>query len=189
MASDGGVDYIVMEYVAGKTLKELIPPEGLPISEAGGYAIQLAGALAVAHAAGLIHRDIKPANIMVTNDGQVKVLDFGLAKQLIPAGADSLDAEQSVPGMLVGTVSYMSPEQTRGEPLDARSIFLLSARSFMRLSRASWLSGPPACYRRCTKSRCMIHRHRRGSSRAFPCGWNKSSCGACGNRSRIATSR
>ena len=121
MASDGGVDYIVMEYVAGKTLKELIPPEGLPISEAGGYAIQLAGALAVAHAAGLIHRDIKPANIMVTNDGQVKVLDFGLAKQLIPAGADSLDAEQSVPGMLVGTVSYMSPEQTRGEPLDARS--------------------------------------------------------------------
>src|SRR5208282_6650058 len=117
--------------------------------------------------------DIKPANIMVTNDGQVKVLDFGLAKQLIPAGADSLDVGQSVPGMLVGTVSYMSPEQMRGQ------IFLLSARSFMRLSRASCLSGPPACYRRCTKSRCMIHRHRRGSSRAFPCGWNKSSCGAC----------
>ena len=121
MVSDGGVDYLVMEYVAGKTLKELIRPEGLPISEAGGYAIQLAGALAVAHAAGLIHRDIKPANIMVTNDGQVKVLDFGLAKQLTPAGADSLDAGQSIPGMLVGTVSYMSPEQTRGEPLDARS--------------------------------------------------------------------
>src|SRR5580692_2996906 len=121
MASDGGVDYLVMEYVAGKTLKEMIPPEGLSISEAGGYAIQLAGALAVAHAAGLIHRDIKPANIMVTNDGQVKVLDFGLAKRLTPAGADSLDAGQSLPGMLVGTVSYMSPEQTRGEPLDARS--------------------------------------------------------------------
>ena len=121
MASDGGVDYLVMEYVAGKTLKELICPEGLPISEAGGYAIQLVGALAVAHAAGLIHRDIKPANIMVTNDGQVKVLDFGLAKQLIPVGADSLDAGQSIPGVLVGTVSYMSPEQTRGEPLDARS--------------------------------------------------------------------
>jgi serine/threonine protein kinase len=120
MASDGEVDYLVMEYVAGKTLKQLIRPEGLPISEAGGYAIQLAGALVVAHAAGLIHRDIKPANIMVTNDGQVKVLDFGLAKQLIP-GADSLDAGQSVPGMLVGTVSYMSPEQTRGEPLDGRS--------------------------------------------------------------------
>src|SRR6202161_3419318 len=121
MASDGGVDYLVMEYVAGKTLKELIPPEGLSISEAGGYAIQLAGALAVAHAGGLIHRVHKPANIMVTNDGQVKVLDFGLAKRLTPAGADSLDAGQSVPGMLVGTVSYMSPEQTRGEPLDARS--------------------------------------------------------------------
>jgi eukaryotic-like serine/threonine-protein kinase len=121
MATDGGVDYLVMEYVAGKTLKELIPAEGLPISEAGGYAIQLAGALAVAHAAGLIHRDIKPANIMVTNDGQVKVLDFGLAKQLTPAGADSLDSGQSLWGTLVGTVSYMSPEQTRGEPLDARS--------------------------------------------------------------------
>jgi eukaryotic-like serine/threonine-protein kinase len=128
MASDGGVDYLVMEYVAGKTLKELIRPEGLPISEAGGYAIQLAGALAVAHAAGLIHRDVKPANIMVTNDGQVKVLDFGLAKQLTPVGADSLDAGQSVPGMLVGTVSYMSPEQTRGEPLDVRSdIFALGS--------------------------------------------------------------
>jgi serine/threonine-protein kinase len=121
MVSDGGADYLVMEYVAGKTLKELIRPEGLPISEAGGYAIQLAGALAVAHAAGLIHRDIKPANIMVTNDGQVKVLDFGLAKRLTPAGADSLDAGQTIAGMLVGTVSYMSPEQTRGEALDARS--------------------------------------------------------------------
>jgi eukaryotic-like serine/threonine-protein kinase len=121
MASDGGVDYLVMEYVAGKTLKGLMRPEGLPISEVVGYAIQLAGALAVAHAAGLVHRDIKPANIMVTNDGQVKVLDFGLAKQLTPAGTDSLDAEQTVPGMLLGTVAYMSPEQTRGEPLDARS--------------------------------------------------------------------
>ena len=120
MASDGELDYLVMEYVAGKTLKELIGPEGLLISEAGGYAIQLAGALAVAHAAGLIHRDIKPANIMVTNDGQVKVLDFGLAKLLTPAGADSL-VVQTVSGMLMGTVSYMSPEQTRGEPLDARS--------------------------------------------------------------------
>jgi serine/threonine protein kinase/tetratricopeptide (TPR) repeat protein len=121
IANDGGVDYLVMEYVTGTTLKELIRPEGLPISQAGGYAIQLAGALAVAHAAGLIHRDIKPANIMVTNDGQVKVLDFGLAKLTTSAGADSFDATQTVPGMVVGTVSYMSPEQTRGEPVDARS--------------------------------------------------------------------
>jgi eukaryotic-like serine/threonine-protein kinase len=121
IANDGGLDYLVMEYVPGKTLKDLIRPEGLPISEAGSYAIQLAGALAVAHAAGLIHRDIKPANIMVTNEGQVKVLDFGLAKQLTSVGADSLDAVGTVPGMLMGTVSYMSPEQTRGEPLDARS--------------------------------------------------------------------
>src|SRR6202167_550889 len=127
MASDGEVDYLVMEDVAGKQVKEVTLAEGLPISEAGGYAIQLAGALAVAHAAGLIHRDIKPANIMVTNDGQVKVLDFGLAKQLTP-GADSIDAGLSVPGILVGTVSYMSPEQTRGEPLDARSdIFALGS--------------------------------------------------------------
>ena len=121
MASDGELDYLVMEYVAGKTLKELIYPNGLPISKAVDYAIQIAGALAVAHAAGLIHRDIKPANIMVTDDGQVKVLDFGLAKQLNPVGADSFQAGHTVSGILMGTVSYMSPEQTRNEPLDARS--------------------------------------------------------------------
>jgi serine/threonine protein kinase len=75
-----GVDFIAMEYVPGKTLDQLIDGKGLPLGEAVDYAIQVAGALARAHAAGIVHRDIKPANIMVTPEGLVKVLDFGLAK-------------------------------------------------------------------------------------------------------------
>src|ERR1035437_6439745 len=75
-----GVDFIAMEYVEGKTLGELIGRNGLKLSEALKYAIQIADALATAHAAGIVHRDLKPGNVMVTTDGRVKVLDFGLAK-------------------------------------------------------------------------------------------------------------
>src|SRR5215831_14280092 len=80
IASEDGTDFIVMEYVEGKTLGQLIPRRGMRLDEILHYAIQIAGALAKAHAAGIIHRDLKPGNVMVTAEGRVKLLDFGLAK-------------------------------------------------------------------------------------------------------------
>src|SRR5271154_299665 len=80
IVSDNGVEFMVMEHVAGKTLLELIPKGGLQVSRALQYSVQMADALGAAHAAGIIHRDLKPSNVMVTNNGLVKILDFGLAK-------------------------------------------------------------------------------------------------------------
>ena len=80
IGSEGGIDFVVMEYVAGKTLDQLIPRKGMRLNETLKLAIQIADALAKAHSAGIIHRDLKPTNVMVTDDGLVKVLDFGLAK-------------------------------------------------------------------------------------------------------------
>ena len=121
-----GVDFIAMEYVEGKTLDELIGRKGLKLSEALKYAIQIADALARAHAAGIVHRDLKPRNVMVTGDGRAKVLDFGLAKltETAPVGPeDSTLTEQPSTelGLIVGTAAYMSPEQAEGKKVDARS--------------------------------------------------------------------
>ena len=122
----GGVDFIAMEYVEGKTLNELIGRKGLKLNEALKYAIQIADALAKAHAAGIVHRDLKPGNVMVTAEGRVKVLDFGLAKltETAPVGPkDSTLTEKPSTelGLIVGTASYMSPEQAEGKKVDARS--------------------------------------------------------------------
>jgi serine/threonine protein kinase len=132
ISSDAGVDFIVMEYVRGTTLKDRIQSGALPFEDVSRCGSQIAGALAAAHAAGIVHRDIKPANIMITPEGQIKVLDFGLAKLTQVAGADS-QAEtrtmlETTPGVIAGTVAYMSPEQTRAESLDGRTdIFSLGA--------------------------------------------------------------
>ena len=121
-------DFIVMEYVPGKSVDALIPRQGMRLSEALRIAIPVADALAAAHARGIIHRDLKPANVMVGTDGAVKVLDFGLAK-LVGADEDS-DAETatvtahgtlSAPGAVAGTAAYMAPEQATGGAVDARS--------------------------------------------------------------------
>src|SRR6476646_2543331 len=89
ISSEAGTDFLVMEYVRGKTLKELITPQGLPFAEICRYGAQIASALAAAHAAGIVHRDIKPANIMVTAEGQIKVLDFGVAKLTEPVNTEA----------------------------------------------------------------------------------------------------
>jgi eukaryotic-like serine/threonine-protein kinase len=122
IGSQNGFDFMVMEFVAGQTLDKCIQADGLPTSVAVKYAIQIADALAHAHGAGIIHRDLKPSNIMVDESGLVKVLDFGLAKLVVPPSAAGEAATvATTPGMIVGTAAYMSPEQAGGNPTDARS--------------------------------------------------------------------
>ena len=121
-----GVTFIVMEYVAGKTLDAVIGAEGLTVTETLNYAVQIADALAAAHAAGIIHRDIKPSNIIVRENGQVKILDFGLAKLTERDEVDDVVSTRTAQpataeGLVVGTVAYMSPEQAEGRKIDARS--------------------------------------------------------------------
>jgi Tol biopolymer transport system component len=120
IGSEGGVDFLVMEYVVGKPLAELIPRQGLPVKEALRCAVQIADALASAHAAGIVHRDLKPGNVMVATEGLVKVLDFGLAK-FAGAPGEEAPTRLTTEGALLGTVGYMSPEQAEGKPVDARS--------------------------------------------------------------------
>jgi len=126
IASDNGTDFIVMEYVQGKTLSQMIPRRGLKLNEVLKYAIQIADALAKAHTAGIIHRDLKPGNIMVSEGSLIKVLDFGLAKLTERSQIGEEESTQSIPpwtdeGTILGTASYMSPEQAAGKPVDARS--------------------------------------------------------------------
>ncbi|MFN0152390.1 MAG: protein kinase domain-containing protein [bacterium] len=123
-----GTSFITMELVEGKPLTDLIPKDGLPLSRLLEIAVPLADAIAVAHRKGITHRDLKPANVMVTGEGRVKVLDFGLAKltDVEPAGPAATQGETATmaattEGKIVGTVAYMSPEQAAGKPVDARS--------------------------------------------------------------------
>src|SRR6267143_2074380 len=106
IGSQDGVDFMVMEYVAGRTLDKIIPPGGMATDQAIRYAVQVADALAHAHSAAIVHRDLKPANIMVDESGLVKVLDFGLAKLAGPSSAPSEAATMvTTPGMILGTVA------------------------------------------------------------------------------------
>src|SRR5579864_2154568 len=124
------VQFIAMEYVAGKTLDKLIGRRGLRLNEALRYAVQIADGLAAAHGAGIIHRDLKPANVIVNEQGGIKILDFGLAKLSEPKEPDVFAPTESVhldpalqteAGTIIGTVAYMSPEQADGRKVDERS--------------------------------------------------------------------
>ncbi len=114
--------FISLEYVEGQTLREKLAEGPLTLREAWQIAAEIAEALAEAHQRGIVHRDLKPANIMLTPDGHVKVMDFGLAKQLIhPEGQEQSQTGMTKTGTTVGTLPYMSPEQVRGQKVDTRS--------------------------------------------------------------------
>ena len=116
-----GVHFLAMEFVDGDVLSSSLHGEPLPTGRILEVAIEIADALDAAHEQRIIHRDIKPGNIMVTKRGQVKLLDFGLAKMAPAAGDETSAAALTAAGLIVGTVEYMSPEQTLGRDLDRRS--------------------------------------------------------------------
>ncbi|HEY3139342.1 MAG TPA: protein kinase [Blastocatellia bacterium] len=123
IGEDTGQSFIAMQYVEGKTLKDLLADQPLSVKNLLAISLQVADALSTAHEKGIIHRDIKSTNIMITPRGQVKVLDFGLAKLMDErsVGASATQAELTQTGVIIGTPAYMSPEQARGERADNRS--------------------------------------------------------------------
>ena len=126
-ATQDGMDFLVMEFVPGKTLADKLLNGVLPEKEVVALGMQIAAALGEAHERGIVHRDLKPRNIAITAKGQAKVLDFGLAKLLRPASVASTDTITDTQA-IVGTLPYMSPEQLQGEAVDARSdIFTIGA--------------------------------------------------------------
>jgi serine/threonine protein kinase len=121
---DEGVQFLTMELVEGRSLKALIAEKGLAIEQVREIGAALADALATAHEKGIVHRDLKPANIMVTKDGRVKILDFGLATNTLTADSSEVtatSADYTKIGMVMGTPAYMSPEQVTGGAIDHRT--------------------------------------------------------------------
>jgi eukaryotic-like serine/threonine-protein kinase len=142
-----GITYAVTELLAGETMRDKLSGGAIPRRKAIEYALQIAHGLAAAHEHGVAHRDLKPENIFVTNDGRVKILDFGLAKALLPereeSGAATFGATE--PGTVLGTVGYMAPEQVRGRPADHRSdIFAFGAILFEMLTGQRAFKGDSA---------------------------------------------
>ncbi len=141
--------FIVSEYIAGKTLREVLKEKTLNVSEVLDVSIQIATALGAAHEARLIHRDIKPENIMIRPDGFVKVLDFGLAKlvehknkSILGLNESALEQNHTAKGIIMGTVNYMSPEQAKGEDVDERTdVFSLGTVIFEMIAGQTPFAG------------------------------------------------
>jgi serine/threonine protein kinase len=124
-SADLDVAYVVMELLEGESMRAVITKGGLPPSKAVEYARAIADGLAVAHDKGIVHRDLKPENVFLNRDGSIKILDFGLARIVLPRGEEAdtanLTPDGTVAGAVMGTVGYMSPEQAAGPPVDSRS--------------------------------------------------------------------
>jgi Tol biopolymer transport system component len=143
VGSDTGRPYLVTELLEGMTLRDRLDGGPLPVRKALDAAIQIAQGLAAAHERGIVHRDLKPANLFVTEDGRVKILDFGLAKLIEPAGGS--DGLSGASGAIRGTVGYMAPEQIRGQPVDHRAdLFAFGAVLYEMLAgRRAFLADSP----------------------------------------------
>lgn len=149
IGDDRGSPYVVSELLEGETLRERLRPGPLNTRRAIDYGLQVTWGLAAAHDKGITHRDLKPENLFITNDGHVKILDFGLAKLTRPESGESGEAPTvqvaTEPGLVMGTVGYMSPEQVRGKSADARSdIFAFGAILYEMLSGRRAFSGDTA---------------------------------------------
>src|SRR5262249_32904170 len=150
LGSENGLSYVVFELVEGQTLRRKLEQGVLPVRKCVEWGVQICRGLAAAHARGIVHRDLKPENLSITADGRVKILDFGLAKLTAPVGTDDLpNAEtRTAPdaSMVVGTVGYMSPEQVRGQAVDARTdIFAVGAILYEMLTgRRAFQGATPA---------------------------------------------
>jgi serine/threonine protein kinase len=134
---DQGIRFLTMEYIAGQTLRKLLPREGMRLDRFFDIAIPLTDALAAAHAQGIIHRDLKPRNVMVADDGRIKVVDFGLAKLRATdgKGGEKETATLFRKGEIRGTIPYLSPEQILGEPCGPSSdVFSLGTTFYMMLT-------------------------------------------------------
>ncbi len=147
---DDDVRFLTMELVEGHSLGDLVTPGGLPIGRVLDLGIAITDALTAAHERGVVHRDLKPANVMVSREGRVKVLDFGLAK-LTPAIAPALtqaltaSVSHSEMGTVAGTVPYMAPEQIRAETVDARTdLFAFGILLYELLAGHRPFAGPTA---------------------------------------------
>ena len=155
VGSEGGIAYAVTELLEGETLRARLADGALPVRKAVDYAAQIAQGLAAAHDKGITHRDLKPENVFVTADERVKILDFGLAKQALPAAADNAADSPTMgtltnPGIVMGTVAYMAPEQARGQAVDHRAdLFSFGAVLY------EMLTGRPA-FRRDTATDTMV---------------------------------
>ena len=148
IGTEAGTTFVVSELLEGKTLREALRQGALPVRKTTAYAVQIAQGLAAAHEKGIVHRDLKPENLFITPDGRVKILDFGLAKLTEPfredAGVSNLATTpgSTSPGMIVGTVGYMAPEQIQGLQVDPRTdLFALGCVLYEMLSGARAFSG------------------------------------------------
>src|SRR6266508_1652278 len=145
-----GAPFVVSELLEGETLRDRLAGGALPQRKTIDYALQVAHGLAAAHEKGIVHRDLKPENLFVTKDGRVKILDFGLAKLVHPEERGPLTeiptaTARTEPGVVLGTLGYMSPEQVRGQPADVRSdIFAFGAIIYEMLSGQRAFSGASA---------------------------------------------